>query len=93
MDRGYALGMTPRPLQRILLAPERRGALLAALQRHFEDEFDEPLSAFRAEGLVDFFVRQLGPPVYNQGVRDATGYVQEKLADIEGEIHEPDEGR
>jgi uncharacterized protein (DUF2164 family) len=26
--------------------------------------------------------------VYNQGVRDAAAYMQEKLADIEGEIYE-----
>jgi uncharacterized protein (DUF2164 family) len=39
---------------------------------------------------VDFFVRQLGPPVYNQGVRDAVGYIQDKLGDIEGEILEDD---
>ena len=38
--------------------------------------------------LLDFFVRELGPPVYNQGVRDASGYMQDKLADIEGEIYE-----
>ena len=79
--------------QRIRLSPERRASLLAALQHHFEEEFDEPLSTFRAEGLVDFFVRHLGPPVYNQGVKDATGYLQEKLADIEGEIQEHDAGR
>ena len=85
--------MPARSPQRIRLSPERRASLLEALQRHFEDEFDEPLSAFRAEGLVDFFVRHLGPPVYNQGVKDATGYLQEKLADIEGEIHESDAGR
>lgn len=85
--------MTPRSPQRIRLSAERRASLLAALQQHFDNEFDETLSAFRAEGLIDFFVRQLGPPVYNQGVRDATGYIQDKLADIEGEILEPDAGR
>lgn len=85
--------MPSRTPQRIRLSPDRRASLLAALQHHWEDTFDEPLSAFRAEGLVDFFVRQLGPPVYNQGVRDATGYIQDRLADIEGEIHEPDTGR
>ena len=75
------------------MSPQRRAALIAALQRHFEQEFDDPLSAFRAEGLVDFFVIHLGPAVYNQGVKDATGYLQEKLADIEGEIHEFDDER
>lgn len=85
--------MPARPPTRIRLSPERRAALLAALQRHFEGEFDEPLSQFRAEGLIDFFLRRLGPPVYNQGVHDAAGYVQDRLADLEGEIHEIDEGR
>ena len=42
----------------------------------------------RATRLLDFFVRELGPPVYNQGVRDASSYMQQKLADIEGEVTE-----
>jgi len=73
---------------RIRLSPERRLALVDAIQRHFADEFDETLSDFRAEQVLDFFVAELGPPVYNQGVRDAAGYVQAKLADIEGEVFE-----
>ena len=73
---------------RIRLAPERQASLLQAIKRHFAAEFDEPLSDFRAEGLLDFFIRELGPPVYNQGVRDAAAFVQSKLADIDGEIYE-----
>ena len=75
---------------RIRLSPERRAALLGAVKKHFAAEFDEPLSDFRADGLLDFLVRELGPPVYNQGVRDACAYVSAKLADIEGEIYEPE---
>ena len=69
----------------------RRTSLLLAIKEYFSAEFDEPLSDFRAEGLLDFFVRELGPPVYNQGVRDASSYMQEKLSDIEGEVYERDE--
>jgi uncharacterized protein (DUF2164 family) len=75
---------------RIRLSPERLATLLAALKQHVAAEFDEPLSDFRAEGLLEFFVRELGPPIYNQGVRDAAGFVQEKLADLEGEVYEPE---
>lgn len=73
---------------RIRLAPERRASLLQAVKRYFAAEFDEPLSDFRAEALLDFFVRELGPPIYNQGVRDAAGYMQAKLADIDGDVYE-----
>jgi uncharacterized protein (DUF2164 family) len=73
---------------RIRLSADRRSALIDAMKRHFAEEFDEPLSDFRAEALLDFFVAELGPPVYNQGVRDAAGYVADKLADIEGDVFE-----
>jgi uncharacterized protein (DUF2164 family) len=73
---------------RIRLSPERHANLLQHVKAYFTEHFDEPLSDFRAQALVDFFLRELGPPVYNQGVRDASGYIQEKLADIEGDVYE-----
>ena len=74
----------------IQLSDDRRARVLTALRRHFDDEFDDPISDFRANGLLDLFLRELGPAVYNQGVRDACGFVQDKLGDIEGEIYEPE---
>lgn len=73
---------------RIRLSPERRAALLRVTKEYFAAEFDETLSDFRAQALIDFFVRELGPPVYNQGVRDAARFMQEKLGDIEGDVFE-----
>ena len=73
---------------RIRLSDDRRQALLRAITHYFRENFDEPLSEFRAEALLDFFVTELGPPVYNQGVRDAAGYLQQKLSDIEGDLYE-----
>ena len=64
--------------------------MLDSIKKYFANNFDEPISDFRAEGLLDLFVRELGPPVYNQAIRDATGYMQEKLGDLEGEIYEPE---
>ena len=84
--------MTPidRSPMRIKLSPERRANLLRAIKEYSAAEFDEPLSDFRAQALLDFFIRELGPPVYNQGVRDACAYMQEKLTDVEGEVYEPE---
>jgi uncharacterized protein (DUF2164 family) len=76
----------------IRLSPDRRAALVRAIKDYTAAEFDEALSDFRAQALLDFFVKELGPPVYNQGVRDAAGYMHEKLGDIDGDIYirEPD---
>lgn len=75
---------------RVRLSDDRKAALVRLLREYFEEHFDEPVSDFRAEGLIDFFVKELGPPVYNQGVRDACAYMQEKLTDVEGEVYEPE---
>jgi len=77
--------MTP---MKVRLSPDRRAALLESLIAYYATEFDETLSAFRAESLLDFFVKELGPPVYNQGVRDAAAYMHAKLGDIEGDVYE-----
>ena len=79
--------MNDSPL-RIRLSDDRRSKLLASIRQYFEENFDEPISDFRAQALLDFFVLHLGPPVYNQGVHDSSSYIQEKLTDIEGEVYE-----
>jgi uncharacterized protein (DUF2164 family) len=75
---------------RVQLTPERRAVLVKALTDHFATEFDEPLSPFRADALLDLVLRELGPSLYNQGVRDALAAVPARVADIEAEITEPE---
>ncbi|MDJ0853236.1 MAG: DUF2164 domain-containing protein [Myxococcota bacterium] len=76
---------------RIRLEPEARERLLAALREFCAQDLDRELSDFQAGRLIDFFVRHLGAPVYNQAIRDARAFVQDKLDDLDGEFHEPEE--
>jgi uncharacterized protein (DUF2164 family) len=76
---------------RIKLSGERRERMIRSIKEYFEEHFDEDLSTFKAEGLLEFFVKELGPPVYNQAIRDAYGFIQEKLTDLEGEFYEPED--
>lgn len=76
---------------RIRLADERRAALVREIGRFCGDELDTQLSAFQSERLVDFLLRELGAPVYNQAIQDARAFLQDKLADLEGELYEPED--
>ena len=75
---------------RIRLSDEQRNQLIRGLRNHFAEQFDEDLSSFRAEGLLDFVLAEVAPAAYNQGVRDACAHLQEKLIDLEAEVHEPE---
>ncbi|MBW2391299.1 MAG: DUF2164 family protein, partial [Deltaproteobacteria bacterium] len=63
--------MVPRQIDspmRIKLSEEAREQLASAVGQLFVEEFDRELSGFQAKRLIDFFVRHLGAPVYNQAI-------------------------
>lgn len=77
---------------RIRLSDDRRLKLSEALRGFCNDRFDLELSEFQAEALLDFAIRELGAPIYNQAIADARRFVAEKLDDLEGEFYEPESG-
>jgi uncharacterized protein (DUF2164 family) len=72
------------------ISDERKAQLVAQLIGFYQTEFDEKISPFRAEQLLEFFLEKLGPAVYNQAVQDARAYVQARLDDLEGEVYASD---
>ena len=68
------------------LTPDARAALIRELQGHFSSEFDEDLSDFRAETLLDIILKAVAPSVYNQAVQDVRAYLQGRLDDLDGEV-------
>ena len=76
--------------ERIRLSDERRQALLLELIAFHAELTGEELSRFRGEQILEWFVKHLGPPVYNQAIQDARGYLQERLDDLDAEFYEPE---
>lgn len=73
---------------RIKLSEERRAALISNIGAMYAEEFDEELSSFRSEQLLDFFIRELGPAVYNQAIQDARVFMAQQLDDLDATFHE-----
>ncbi len=77
---------------RIQLSDERKADILRKLGEMYDDhEFDESLSEFRAKQLLNFFVKRLGPSVYNQAIQDARGFMMERLEDLDASFYEKDD--
>ncbi|MEK6346416.1 MAG: DUF2164 domain-containing protein [Burkholderia sp.] len=72
----------------IELTKEARADAIASLQRYFERNMDEPLGNVAAGALLGFFLEEIGPTVYNQGVADAQTHLQERLAELDYTVHE-----
>ena len=78
-------------MKTITLSDERRARLIGQLQTLFEREFDESLSEFRAEQVLDLMLVTLGPGIYNQAVQDVRAHFQSKLDDLDGEVYVDDQ--
>lgn len=71
----------------IALSSERKREVVDHLRNLFERDFDEPLSDFRANAVLDLFMKTVGPAIYNQAVQDVRAHLQRKLDDLDGEIY------
>lgn len=70
----------------IELNKQMRGDAVASIQRYFEENLHEPIGTLPAEMLLNFFLEEIGPAIYNRAVADAQGRLQQRILDISGEL-------
>lgn len=66
--------------------------LLASIKQFIADTFDEDIGDLKAAQVLEFFVKEIGPSVYNQAIADAQAYIQEKAGDLGEARYEPEFG-
>ena len=72
----------------IKLTADTENYLLGSLQRYYAQNFDEEIGDLKARLLLDFCLREIGPSIYNQAVRDAQEVMQEKISEIDTNCYE-----
>lgn len=72
----------------IKLSKDTEERLLTSLQRYCAANFDEEIGNLKAQLLLDFCVREIGPSIYNQAVQDAQKVMQEKVGELDTNCYE-----
>ena len=72
----------------IELSKEDRQQALASIERYFRENMEERMGNVAAAGLLGFFLEEIGPLVYNQGVADAQERLQTRVSELDYEVHE-----
>jgi uncharacterized protein (DUF2164 family) len=72
----------------IHLDDDGRAELVESLQGFWLTEFDEELSAFRADQVLRYLLELVGARMYNRGVQDARAWMLTRLDDLDGEVYE-----
>lgn len=74
--------MDNQPLK-IKLSPQQKALLRQKLIALFLDDFDEELSDFKADQILDAFIEKLGPGIYNAAIEDMKIYMMSRLEDLD----------
>lgn len=76
----------------ISLPEETRKELVSSIVGFFMDERGEEIGGLQASILLDFVLKEVGPSIYNQGVKDAQAMIQSSVADLDLTLNEPEFG-
>jgi len=76
----------------ITLPTDIRSRAVAAIREYLEEHLDatEPVGDLRAGLLLDYFLVEIGPCIYNRAIGDASAYLVERIGDLEGACFEPE---
>lgn len=66
------------------LEKEVKAKIISEIQEYFLNERDEEIGNLSADLVLQFMIQQVGPAIYNQGIRDAHALVSKKIEDLYG---------
>jgi uncharacterized protein (DUF2164 family) len=66
----------------ITLSDEARKQALASIRRYFEEELEQEIGDLKAQMLLDFFLKEIAPSIYNGAVSDAQIFIRDRTADL-----------
>jgi uncharacterized protein (DUF2164 family) len=71
----------------IEITKQVRASAIASIQRYFQENMSEPIGDLPAGLLLNFFVEEVGPVIYNRAIADAQARLEQRVADLNGELY------
>lgn len=72
----------------IELQREQKAEAIRSIERYFEVEREERIGNLAAGSLLNFFLEEIGPLIYNQAVAEAQERMLMRAQELDIELHE-----
>ncbi len=72
----------------IQLSKDAKQRLVASIKRYFAEDMEDEIGDLKALLLLDFFVKEVGPSIYNKAIADAQAHMQDRVSDLDGSCYE-----
>ena len=74
------------------LNEETQKRLIGSIQKYFQEHMEEDVGDLKAVLLLEFFMKEIGPAIYNQAVSDAQAVMQNNINDLDGVCYATEDG-
>ena len=76
----------PHPMRQnatITIPDNAKKQALASLKRYVSENLEQEIGDLKADLLLDFVLREIGPTIYNQAIADAKAFFQDRTGDLD----------
>lgn len=70
----------------IELSKQARADAIASIRRYFAENLTEPIGELAAGLLLNYFLEEIGPAIYNRAIEDAQARMTQRAGDLSGEL-------
>jgi uncharacterized protein (DUF2164 family) len=71
----------------IEISKQARADAVASIKRYFDENMPEPIGDMPAGLLLNFFIQEIGPLIYNRAIMDAQEQLHRRVSDLNGELY------
>lgn len=72
----------------IEIPKDARQEAIASIERYFQDNMEERIGNIAAGALLNYFLEEIGPVIYNQAVTDVQERLRVRVDELDVEVHE-----
>lgn len=69
------------------ISKQARADAIASIKRYFQENMPEPIGDLPAGLLLNFFIEEIGPAIYNRAIADAQKRMEQRVSDLNGELY------
>ncbi len=71
----------------ITIPDHARKQAIASIRQYFANEMTEEIGDLKASLVLDYFLTEIGPVVYNEAIAEAKAFIDERAADLSAVCH------
>jgi uncharacterized protein (DUF2164 family) len=78
------------PTMNITFSKDKEAKIKESIKQYFYENMETEIGDLKAMLLLDFFLKEIGPSVYNLAIHDAQAVMMDKVEDLESSCYQPE---